>query len=399
MTGAGFVLAINVSVAAIFCLAFVLIALTNRSDRVAPWFAGAYGFGIAYIVSEFLVPIQPTPQFAYMFGFLAFLGSMTAVTIGVSRRYRRPTPVAAIVIIAGLSVIANWFAYDLERHVLLRLLAYQVPYAALQALAAWIILRSPRHEIIDLSLLAAFAVSAVQFLSKPFAALMLGGPGATPQDYIASNYAMFSQSLGAILQVGVGVLILMLLVRDMLVEVTARSETDVLSGLLNRRGFEDRAPALLAAARPNYPTAMILADLDAFKSINDEYGHDAGDGVIHAFSRLADAEAPATACVARLGGEEFAILLPGTSASSAHMFANALRERFANLVIDALPKGRFCTVSMGVAETRGEETLPDLRRRADTALYAAKRAGRDRVCVEPAAMAATDDISPDSRCA
>ena len=399
MTGAGFVLAINVSVAAIFVVAFTLIGLTNRSDRVAPWFATAYAFGILYIVSEFMLPMEAAAKFAYMAGFTAFLGAMAAVTIGVARRYRQPLPVYGLLAAIVVSVGANWFAFDMERESIPHMLAYQLPYAALQALAAWIVLRSGRRERLDVGLLVAFGLSALQFLSKPFVAVWLGGPGATPQDYISSNYAMFSQSLGAIIQVGVGMLMLMLLVRDMLVELTVRSETDILSGLFNRRGFEERAPALLAAARQNYPTAMIVADLDAFKSVNDSYGHDAGDGVIRAFSRLAREKAPSTACVARLGGEEFAILLPGTSAAAAQMFASALRESFANLVVDTLPAGRFCTVSMGVAETRGGEALSEIRRRADTALYAAKRSGRNRVCIEPDGSEAGDIATAEPRCA
>src|SRR5690606_19646518 len=124
------------------------------------------------------------------------------------------------------------------------------------------------------------------------------------------------------LSVGVGLLMLMLLVRDMLNDVTTRSETDPLSGLFNRRGFEDRAePGLLAASRGGVPAALVAVDLDHFKQINDTYGHEAGDRVIRGFAQLLKSTAPSRATIGRMGGEEFAVFLPGTNAIAARLFA------------------------------------------------------------------------------
>jgi diguanylate cyclase (GGDEF)-like protein len=379
MTGASYILAINLFIAAIFALAFLVVGITNRADRVAPMFALAYLFGLFYIITEFILPLQAHPQFAYTLGYATFLAAMVAVTIGMSRRYGRrlsPTLVGAFVVV---SVVANWFGYQFAHGSIERNLVYQVPYALLQAVTGWIVVASKRRQPVDIALIALFWLSALQFLSKPFAAVLLGGSGDSARTYIATTYALYSQSLGAMLGIGTGLLMLTLLVRDLLVEVTARSETDPLSGVYNRRGFDDRAAPGLQ--RAGVPSAMVLADLDAFKVINDTYGHDTGDQVIVAFSRLLAQSVPEDAVVGRLGGEEFAIFLPDTNLTSARLLAESLRAGFSALQIPALPDTARCTASFGVAERGADEGLADLRRRADVALFAAKRGGRDRVAV------------------
>lgn len=379
MAGAGFILAINLFIAALFALAFLLVGLSNRADKVAPYFSLAYVFGIFYIASEFILPQQDHPQLAYTAGFAFFLGAVTAVTLGVARRYGRPLPWARVGMIVIVSVVANWFGYTLPHDTIERNLIYQAPYAVMQGYAAWIILASRRRQPIDIGLIAMFALSALQFLSKPFAALLLGGSGDTTATYLATTYALYSQSLGAILQVATGLLMLMLLVRDMLVEITARSETDPLSAVYNRRGFEERAASGLN--NPGVPAALVLADLDAFKSINDNYGHDIGDQVIVAFAALLRDTAPPKAVVGRMGGEEFAVFLPGANLAIVRLLAETLRASFATLSVSGLPPFVRCTASFGVAERLDGESLSGLRRRADAALYTAKRDGRDRVAV------------------
>jgi diguanylate cyclase (GGDEF)-like protein len=287
-----------------------------------------------------------------------------------------------VIAVAALSIPANWLAFGIGRDSMVRMLAYQAPYAVLQLLAAHLVWRSRHRQPMDVALLILFCLSAVQFITKPLVAQWTGGAGDFSQSYIATTYALYSQSLGAILQVAVGLLTLLMLVRDMLVEVTARSETDPLSSLLNRRGFEDRAVAALAASRQGgMPVTLVASDLDSFKAINDNFGHDSGDQVIVAFASLLASSSPKQAIVSRMGGEEFAVLLPGTNLVAARLYAETLRAAFGSLSIGALPGHVRVTASFGVAEFDGSESLPELRRRADVALYISKRSGRDRVSV------------------
>lgn len=389
MSGAGFILAINLFVAGLFATAFALIALNNKkTDRVARWFALAYVFGILYLLCEFVLPEQETPKLAYVGGFAAFLGAVTAVTVGVAKRYEEPVPWLLLGLAGGISIVGNDLAFDLGRDSILRMLAYQAPYAFMQGLAGILILRSRRRQPLDLGLLAMLIFSTLQFLSKPFLAVATGGPGASPQQYIASDYALYSQSLGAVLSVGIGLLMLMLLVRDMVAEITARSETDTLSGLYNRRGFDERAePGLAAARKSGLPASLMVADLDHFKDVNDTYGHETGDRVIEAFARILGEVAPERTIVSRWGGEEFVAFLPGANLGGARLFAESVRSAFATLPLLGMAEGTRFTASFGVAEGRDGEGLSDLRRRADAALYEAKKGGRNRVCVSGQAAA------------
>jgi diguanylate cyclase (GGDEF)-like protein len=380
MSGAGFILAINMFVAGLFSVAFFLVAANNKSDRVASWFGLAYIFGVGYFVFEFLLPLQIDPKFTGYLAFVAFLLALATVNIGVASRYRMAVPWRLLGAVSAISLTVNWFTFDLPRDSLVRMVAYQAPYAAMQLMGAWIVFRSRGRQRMDVGLLVIFALSAVQFMSKPFVALVTGGPGASAQDYIGTQYALYSQSLGAVLSVAVGLLMLMILVRDLLTDLTARSETDPLSGLLNRRGFEDRVePGLLAAGKGGVPAAMVAIDLDNFKRINDTFGHEAGDRVIRTFGHLLRSAAPQRSIVARMGGEEFAIFLPGANLSAARLFAEGMRAAFGNTSFDGLPESARFTASFGIAEHDSSESLSDLRHRADGALYAAKRAGRDRV--------------------
>lgn len=392
MAGASFILAINLFIAALFALAFFLVGISNRADKVAGHFALAYVFGILYILTEFVLPADTYPQLAYTAGFAAFLGAVTSVTFGIARRYGRPLSGIGVGAVVIVSITANWFGYALPHDTVLRNLIYQTPYALLQACAAWIILASRRRQPMDIGLVALFGLSALQFVTKPFAAALLGGSGDSTQTYIATTYALYSQSLGAILQVATGLLMLMLLVRDMLVEIIARSETDPLSGVLNRRGFEEHAaPGIHNGA---VPAALVLADLDAFKAINDTYGHDMGDQVIVAFAALLRDGAPPGAVVGRMGGEEFAVFIPGANLAIARLLAETLRSGFSTMSIPGLPPFVRCTASFGVAERLGTESLSGLRRRADAALYTAKRDGRDRVGAAPDPDADTMPMHP-----
>ncbi len=386
MSGAGFILAINLFVAALFSVAFFLVAANNKTDRVAIWFGLAYLCGVGYFVFEFLLPFQASPKLTGFAAFAAFLAAVTTVTIGIARRYRVPVPWRLLGALTMLFLVANWFAFDLPRSSLLRMVIYQAPYATMQAICAAIVIRSRRRQAMDLGLLALFTLSALQFLSKPFVAQLTGGPGASAQEYIGTNYALYSQSFGAVLSVGTGLLMLMILVRDMLETVTARSETDSLSGLFNRRGFEDRVePGLLATGRGGVPAALIAADLDHFKGINDNWGHEVGDKVIQSFAGLLKSSAPPRSTAARIGGEEFAVFLPGANLAAARLYAEGVRASFAVLSVEGLPEDVHFTASFGVAESDGSESLAELRRRADAALYAAKKSGRNRVCVAPGA--------------
>jgi diguanylate cyclase (GGDEF)-like protein len=151
---------------------------------------------------------------------------------------------------------------------------------------------------------------------------------------------------------------------------------DALTGVHNRRALtEELALATEAFARGAPPAAIVVLDLDHFKRINDEFGHEAGDRVLVAFADCARAHVRSIDRLFRLGGEEFVLLLARAPASGLRPFTDTLRERVRASLRG--PDGPV-TVSAGVAMLRTGEGWEAWLRRADAALYRAKAAGRDR---------------------
>lgn len=166
----------------------------------------------------------------------------------------------------------------------------------------------------------------------------------------------------------------------------ALATTDGLTGLANRRHFLALAERdAVQAQRTGRPIALAIFDVDRFKAVNDTYGHPVGDDVLRAVAATALASVRAADAVGRYGGEEFAVLWPDADEAAALTSAERLRAAIADLQV---PTGRGAvrvTVSVGVAVAAGAVLdLEALLRRADAALYRAKRAGGDRVALEPA---------------
>jgi diguanylate cyclase (GGDEF)-like protein len=158
--------------------------------------------------------------------------------------------------------------------------------------------------------------------------------------------------------------------------------TDPLTGIANRRAFLEGAQrSLQQRSRMPQPVSVLLFDLDRFKSINDRYGHAAGDRVLRAFADVAVIELRSTDLLGRLGGEEFGAILFGAEASSAAATAERIRSVFAAGYAGEGGTNDEISVSVGVASVPADEKIEieALMLRADEALYVAKARGRNRV--------------------
>jgi diguanylate cyclase (GGDEF)-like protein len=157
--------------------------------------------------------------------------------------------------------------------------------------------------------------------------------------------------------------------------------TDDLTGLYNRRGlFEIGRLEIERTRRYNLPLSAIVMDIDHFKRVNDQYSHAVGDQVLRSFAKCVQENTRELDVIGRIGGEEFALLLPGSNHKSAHRTA----DRLQNLIAENVTETGFgeirITVSQGVAEMDSSmEDLNDLVQAADRALYRAKETGRNKV--------------------
>ncbi len=171
---------------------------------------------------------------------------------------------------------------------------------------------------------------------------------------------------------------------DMHARLRVLSHTDPLTGLQNRRRFmEGLTHELARQGRTQEPLCLVFIDADHFKEVNDVHGHDMGDDVLCTLARLLqDCVRSPTDLACRLGGEEFALILPDTDRTQALRVCARIREQLAQLQFGETGRRFRLTVSMGVVECLGE-TLPECLREADAQLYRAKDAGRDRVSAAP----------------
>lgn len=166
-------------------------------------------------------------------------------------------------------------------------------------------------------------------------------------------------------------------------EIQTLTKVDALTGIYNRRGFNELCEReLIHAKRSKLTQSMLMIDIDFFKKINDQYGHPIGDQILLSLSKELGKNLRQTDILCRYGGEEFAILLPETTIQTAKTIAERLRISISNYSFEVTKTTLHITISIGVSWMHGDHAELDiLLDRADEAMYQAKRSGRNRVCV------------------
>ena len=285
------------------------------------------------------------------------------------------------------------------------------PYAAaVYAITAWYVIVDP-HAGMRLALIPAYAAltlflsafviityrarvrpserAAAIFItlfatSQAVAAWLAASQGRFPDDELFALYTHFTYLTLPAGYMAMSMFVILMLASDMSATLKQLAISDQLTGVLNRRGFVEYGKKAFAAARRNgTPLSLIMTDIDRFKRINDRYGHAAGDTALVHFARLMSESRRSEDVVARMGGEEFAILLPGTHLREAMTMADQLRRKIGNSPMDTTTVGLPMTSSFGVAAISDSDSdLDDIVRRADNALYQSKRAGRNQVDLE-----------------
>ena len=234
---------------------------------------------------------------------------------------------------------------------------------------------------------AVFAIGTVLLVGRSLNELLAPLPAGALFDTSVANFACFG--LLGLLPVLTTVGFLLMCTERSQLELERAARLDYLTGICNRRAMQDLAQRAIASSRRHgTPLALMIIDVDHFKRINDQLGHQGGDrALVEAVSRIRDS-LRSEDLVGRLGGEEFVVLMPNTDAQSALAAGERIRTAFTvqamNIDGQALP----VTVSVGVAVMQAEDQqFSQLLRRADHAMYAAKAAGRNRVMLDATAVA------------
>ena len=224
--------------------------------------------------------------------------------------------------------------------------------------------------------------SFVQFYIRTFLTVYFASAPLTMQNFSSSVYLIAFNFSITLASIGIALSLCIAIGMEEITDMQRLSETDPLSGLVNRRGFEQEVTRQieLSLAR-KVPLSLIVCDIDHFKRVNDTFGHDMGDRIIKGFGKIIKGSCRRTDMVARIGGEEFCILLPVATKEMGLMVANSAREAFSKHQFRNIPNDIFFTASFGIAQIQADDTYEHLFKRADAALYEAKQSGRNRCVV------------------
>lgn len=277
---------------------------------------------------------------------------------------------------AFLSVmILLWYFFYMHKSLIARVYVQNFGYGLMFFVTAIRLRKEEHRHAVDKIIFWFLIIFAFQFFPRT----VLTAGLAIPQDREAFRESAFWQVLQlslAFFGSGLALSILAATLTDLIEQLRLERDVDSLTGVLNRRGFDERVSSLLGRREADRWT-LVLCDIDRFKSINDSYGHDAGDDVLRAFGGILTTHARRADLIGRIGGEEFALLLPSTGVDGACDFVQRLRVALRGECFSFLPSDRSITFSCGIAEWEVCMEYSDVYSVADRRLYLAKEGGRD----------------------
>ncbi|WP_144378170.1 sensor domain-containing diguanylate cyclase [Mesorhizobium amorphae] len=272
------------------------------------------------------------------------------------------------------------YFYYAEDNLQLRACLLNLGMAGIVLSSAWKLRHLMRGSAIDRALLWMLSGLSLTFVLRT---LLTGGsvPINDVSAFFESPFWLWAQFAMSVLGVAMGLGLLVVVCADVVLGLKAERDSDLLTSLLNRRGLETRAVQLFSGAI-HQAVSVVACDIDRFKSINDRFGHAAGDSVLATVAETIRRCVRGRDLVARIGGEEFVILLRNCTVDDAYVLTEQLRREIAACDLAGLPEGFRVTCSFGIVECQSGEQLWDAIGRADKMLYAAKHAGRNRTVAD-----------------
>jgi diguanylate cyclase (GGDEF)-like protein len=378
VNGQFFISLLNPGIGLLFAIAFFLLWL-NRRERYVAYAAGAYtASALAFLIQD-VGPVLPM-ELQRLPANLGFLATGVLFAAAIIKRYALPVPWRTMGVTVAVSItVFLWFLLG-QPDIAARILSISIGAGIIAAMVVRALWPIDKPYLIDRVLFWVAALSALNLIIRPIVLLSLVGGFDNYVGFQQSVYWTTVQFSQAMVSIVAAISLMVAVAIDQISELRRQVDDDNLSGLLNRRGFEAQAGAALRRCiDEDRPVALMIADLDHFKSINDNHGHAVGDAIIAAFGAHVRLIGPPGMIAGRIGGEEFALLVPGAGIEAARQLAEAVRKGLAAACADRIP-ARLCpTTSIGIAIGAPGTSLSALMADADQALYEAKRTGRNRV--------------------
>ncbi|MGE7473319.1 diguanylate cyclase domain-containing protein [Bosea sp. NPDC003192] len=351
-------------------------AHAQRSRELGLWAAayGVFALGCILAMNRNLLPGVSGPALTNVVMVLGYFLVLQGV-MALDGRPLRPAFIAGLLVGIGTA----WFVLGTGWASLLWNHASAFPIAAICALTVFALFRSrtakgSRSRSIAI---AVFACHSLTYAVRTFVVPMVVSAYGESVLPVVAKLTMYEAVL---FTVAMPMSLIALVREEDRARLLASARTDFLTGLNNRQGFFELSPERLRQSGKNASHALLACDLDHFKAINDTYGHEAGDSVLKLFAQVAGNVVGPSALSARLGGEEFAILLPGMGAQEARKVGEDIARHFTEAAARGNGLAIVATVSIGLAVEDGSKSdLAELLAAADGALYRAKLLGRNRI--------------------
>lgn len=358
----------------LFAFGLTFLFVGRHEPRSAPW----WGAGFLSAALGFIMPVLPEAipgPFRSVVADTLFLLALSFYGQGLLAQFHRQLPVWPRAGIVAVGIVASVISTLVLENPTISLAANDLLTSLCLAVPAFAVVRHARGLLQRVLVGIVFAIIADSIV-RNIVMTMLNRNPSDFETFLASPYAFFMQATSAV----IGILLALAALGCVTLEVIGRykdvAEKDPLTGLFNRRGFDRLSGQKTTAG------AVIVCDIDHFKRVNDRYGHAAGDAVIAELARILALEPADGAVLARFGGEEFVIFLPGIALDTALPVAHAMHARIGSTDWSRIGVSAV-TASFGVAASRsGDLSIYEVVARADRALYAAKTAGRNRVFTE-----------------
>lgn len=360
----------------LFSVVFAIIYIHDRKQHMAGWLALAYLSGLgAFLVDINRPNLDPVISDIVAKGL--FWGFSIALVLGIFARYKIKYPMIAIggITGAGLSALF-WFSF-VDPNIIMRSIFSSLT-AGLLLLCALPLFWKKSSGVLDTVMFALIAVLCFIYFLRPYVIYDVLSATHTAANYEGSAYAMLLHASSAFCGLACGVVMLIVVGHDIILKYQLATTIDPLTGLMNRRGLDQYINKELdqnhGAGR-----AIMIIDLDEFKRVNDDFGHETGDHVLRRAASILQRVTGKLGKVARVGGEEFVVILNALSSPDRLVVAQHLRLSIGMIIHPEIgTKGRV-TASFGVTVTMEGESFAMALRRADSALYEAKSDGRNCV--------------------